>query len=197
MQLPRFLQTLLEILLPDKLQVVGSLLAASLVYIVVSGGYIWDRLTGGDIALKDHASSLLESVYSIVDHLPGASNAAVALLWGIGGIVIYVLVLLIANFFVNTHNNTALNQPLQHKPKLLALALLSQYRRIVWIALFATILVVAIAWLIPTWFRCFDVFNRNHYDAHYLVFGIIGLSYTLYLLFASTVAVIRNPQIFR
>lgn len=195
--MPRFMQTLLEIVVPDKLQIVGSLLAASLVYLAVSASYFWDRLTGGEVALDAHASNLLDSVYAAAGHLPGASNAAVALLWGAGGIAMYVIVLLIANFFVNTHNNTSLNQPLQHKPKLLALALLSQYRRIVWIALLAAILVIAVAWLIPTWFHYFDIFNRNHYNIHYLVFGIIGLSYTLYVLFASTTAMIRNPQIFR
>lgn len=197
MKLPRFVQTLREILIPDRLQLTGSFVAAALVYVIVSAGYFWDRLTGGDVALKDHASGLLDSLYSIVDHLPGASNAAVALLWGAGGIAIYILVILIANFFVNTRNNTTLNQPLQHKPKLLAFALLSQYRRTIWTALLAATLVLAVAVLIPEWFRYFDIFNRDHYQVQYLLLGIVGLAYTLYLLFATTAAVIRNPQISR
>lgn len=164
-------------------------------YFIASGGYYWGLMTGGDVSLKAHASDLLGTLYSALSNLPGASNAAVAILWGIAGIALYVFILLIANFFINARNSKTINQHLTNKPKLLALALLVQYRRIIWIAILSAVLILTTTTLLPLWFQYFDHFNHQHSNVQYLLFGLLGFAYTAYLLSSSTTAVIQNPKI--
>lgn len=191
---PRILRTTKEILIPDGVQVATSLFAATMVYAVASAEYYWALLTGGEIALKDYSSDLLNSAYSQLSHLPGASSATVSFLWGVAGIAIYLSVLLCVNFFINVRNNAAYNVPYHNKPKLMALALLAEYRRLIWVVLLGIALWIT-AMLLPVWFGYFDEFTRNHAAVIPLLLGLLGLAYNLYIVSALTAAVFRNPKV--
>lgn len=194
--LPVFLQTLGAIFIPDLPQAVASFLAALLTYFVISANYYWNVITGGQIVTLDaYTSTTVREAFAKVSTLPGTSTLAISALWGCLGIAVYVIVLSIINFFVTTRNNQIMNSPYANKPRLLAFAVINEYRRIIWMVLLATLVVATATIFLPFWLASFYIFTNEHTSILLFAASLIGLTYNLYLLFSCSVAVIRNPKI--
>jgi hypothetical protein len=188
-------RTIREILIPDVVQTVTSLFAAVFVYLVVSANYFWDYVNDGVVSHQSYTTDVFSKAFSQLNNIPRASTLVIVVVWGLAGIVVYGLVLLVINFFIHTQNNVLLNRGLKDNPKLLAFSLLSEYRRLVWVILLSFVLWITLVRWLPLWMECFHIFNHLQHEVNYFALGILGTAYNLYLVFSCFVAVRHNPKI--
>lgn len=192
-ELPQSIKTFCQIFVPDALQGVVSVLSAAVLYMALSARYFWERLSGESLTTRKYSDALLTDVVQNFGDIPYASTIVIVAIWGMVGVLGYLLTLFLINGFISIENNNEMNQGMKSR---LIWQLFHQYRRIIWVVL--TVIVLALTFLValPFWLECFSVFNQfPRSEWQVFVVALLGLAYNLYLLFAFLSAVKRNPRL--
>lgn len=186
--------TLKEILVPTIGQVILFLILALVILCVLFSDYLIHFFVGNDPVSRHYFNEAISSYIATANETPISEYVGSIAVWGLVGAAVYVGVLIVADALITARNIVVEKRGDATHKKRDSFSLLDEYRRIIWIVLAFSLLLVTIFGLLRPIFSMFQT-GLKDLNVAYLVLGPILLAINLYVVYMFIWVAVRNPNV--
>lgn len=189
-----FFTTLREILIPNASQVVLFIIASSALLLIIFADHLMSFFIE-DNETKSYLKQNISDFIVNIDYLPFSEYLVSIFVWGIIGVISYVVIVTLVDVVIMAVNRYLLEKQNHSFVRFDSFSRFDEYRRVVWVFLFAIFLSLSLTRLLIIWLDAFEFAVINLSLPHVLI-SIACLSYNAYLAYMLAWVSLRNPHIF-
>lgn len=189
-----FFTTLKEISLPNASQVILFIIASSALLLIIFADQLMSFFIS-DNETKSYLKQNITDYISNIDYLPFSEYLSSIFIWGIIGVVSYIIIVTVMDIVIMIVNRYLLEKQNHSFVRFDSFSRFDEYRRVVWIFMLAIFLSLSLTRLLLIWLNIFE-FGVVNLSLPHILISIGCLSYNAYLVYMFAWVSIRNPHIF-
>ncbi|MEK7626304.1 MAG: hypothetical protein AAB423_03070 [Patescibacteria group bacterium] len=189
-----FFTTLREILIPNASQVILFLIASAALLLIIFADHLMSFFIE-DNETKSYLKQNISDFIANIDYLPFSEYISSIFVWGIIGVISYVIIVTVMDIIIMVINRYILEKQNHSFVRFDSFSRFDEYRRVVWIFSFAIFLSLSLTRLLLIWLNIFEFGVINLSLPHVLI-SLGCLAYNAYLVYMLAWVSLRNPHIF-